>query len=113
MKLLLDENLPLKLKYRVLERGFETLTVADKKWNSRQNGELLQLMIEDGFTHFLTFDSKLSYQQNFTRYPIPVIAIIAPYNNYKILMEIFEEILLAIRTAVVGSNVVVYQKKNG
>ena len=113
MKLLLDENIHVKLKYRLLERGLDVFTVAEKKWNAKQNGELLQLMIEEGFTHFLTFDSKLSSQQNFTKYPIAVIAIIAPSNSYKILMEIFDEILQVIQTAVEGSNIVVYQKKNG
>jgi hypothetical protein len=102
MKLLLDENIHIKLKYRLLERGL---------WNSKQNGELLQLMIEEGFTHLLTFDSKLSFQQNFAKYPIPVIAIIAPSNSYKILMEMFEEIVQTIQTAMIGANVVVYQTK--
>ncbi len=111
MKLLLDENLPVKLKYRLLERGLEVFTIADKKWNSKQNGELLELMIDDQFTHFLTFDSHLSFQQNLLKYPIPVIAIIAPFNNYAIIMEMFEEIVRVVKTAVPGSNVVIYQKK--
>ncbi len=113
MKLLLDENLPVKLKYRLLERGLETSTIADKKWNSKQNGELLKLMIEEGFTHFLTFDSQIAFQQNLIKYSIPVITIIAPFNNYLIIMEMFEEIVLAIQEAVIGSNVVVYEKKKG
>jgi predicted nuclease of predicted toxin-antitoxin system len=111
MKLLLDENIHIKLKYRLLERGLDVFTVTEKKWNSKQNGELLQLMIEEGFTHLLTFDSKLSFQQNFAKYPIPVIAIIAPSNSYKILMEMFEEIVQTIQTAMIGANVVVYQTK--
>jgi predicted nuclease of predicted toxin-antitoxin system len=31
MKLLLDENLPVKLKYRLIERGVEAFTVTDKE----------------------------------------------------------------------------------
>ena len=111
MKLLLDENLPLKLKYRLLERGLEVITIADKKWNSKQNGELLELLNDEGFTHFLTFDSHLSFQQNLLKYPIPVIAIIAPFNNYAIIMGMFEEIVRVVKTAVAGSNIVIYQKK--
>ena len=111
MKLLLDENIHVKFKYRLLERGLKVFTVADKKWNSKQNGELLQLMIDEGFTHLLTFDRKLSSQQNFKKYPLPVISVIAPSNTYSILMEMIDEIVIAIQKAVVGSNVVVYQKK--
>lgn len=111
MKLLLDENIHVKLKYRLLERGLDVFTVADKKWNAKQNGELLHLMLEEGFTHLLTFDSKLSLQQNFQQYPIPVIAIIAPSNSYLILMELFEEIISALQTATIGTNVVLYTPK--
>ena len=111
MKLLLDENIHVKLKYRFLERGIDAFTVSEKNWRAKQNGELLQLMIDNDFTHLLTFDSKLSSQQNFVKYPIPVIEIIAPSNTYNILMEMFEEIMKTIQTAVVGSNTVVYQKK--
>lgn len=112
MKLLLDENLPVKLKYRLLERGLEVLTIGDKEWNSKKNGELLQLMIEDGFTHFLTFDSHLSFQQNLVKYPIPVIAIIAPFNNYAIIMELFEEIIMTLQIAVAGANLIIYKNKS-
>ena len=111
MKLLLDENIHVKLKYRLLERGLHVFTVRDKKWNGKQNGELLKLMIEDEFTHLLTFDSEISFQQNFKNYPIPVIAIIAPSNTYTVLMEIFEEIVAAFQTATIGVNVVLHQSK--
>ena len=110
MKLLLDENLPVKLKYRLVERGMEVFTIADKKWNSKQNGELLELMIGNGFTHFLTFDSHIGFQQNLLKYPIPVIAIIAPFTNYAIIMEMFEEIVKTVQASTAGANVVIYQK---
>lgn len=112
MKLLLDENLPVKLKYRFLDKGIDTNTVADKKWNSKQNGELLQLMIKEGFTHLVTFDSNLSFQQNFLKYPVPVIVIIAPSNNYATVIEIFQELLVCISNSMPGPNVVIHSAKN-
>ena len=111
MKLLLDENIHVKFKYRLLERGLEVFTVADKKWNAKQNGELLQLMIDEGFTHLLTFDRNLSSQQNFEKYPLPVIIVVAPSNTYNLLMEMIDEIVFAIQKSAVGPNVVLYQKK--
>ena len=108
MKLLLDENIHVKLKYRLLERGLDVFTVAEKKWNAKQNGELLQLMIMEGFTHLVTFDSNLSFQQNFLRYPVRVIVVIAPSNNYSTIMEVFEEILNCLSNSVVGPNSVIH-----
>lgn len=42
MKLLLDENLPKRLKKHFPEH--EIFTVREKGWNSKKNGELLELM---------------------------------------------------------------------
>jgi hypothetical protein len=36
-------NLPVKLKYRFIEKGFDTCTVKDMNWLGSKNGELLQL----------------------------------------------------------------------
>ena len=47
MKLLLDENLPKRLKNDLSEH--EIFTVREKEWNGLRNGELLQRMIDDGF----------------------------------------------------------------
>ena len=64
MKLLLDENLPKRLKLDFPEHG--VYTVRDKGWNGIKNGELLKLMIEDSFDALLTFDKNLQHQQNFS-----------------------------------------------
>ncbi len=51
MKILLDENLPKKLKITfALEH--EVFTVREKNWNGKQNGELLGLMTLNGFDVF-------------------------------------------------------------
>ncbi len=112
MKLLLDENLPVKLKYRFLDKGLDAYTVADKKWNSKQNGELLELLINEGFTHLITFDTSLSFQQNFLKHPVSVIVIIAPSNDYTTIMEVFPELLTSINNSIIGPNVVIHPSKN-
>jgi len=83
MKLLLDENLPKKLKRNFPEH--EVYTVRDKGWNGKRNGELLSLMIEDKFDVLLTFDQNLPHQQNFDRYPIAILVLIAENNTYPVL----------------------------
>ena len=111
MKLLLDENVPVKLRYRFSERGIQVSTISEQKWNSKKNGELLQLMIDAGFTHFITFDSNLSFQQNLVKFPIPVIIISAPFNNYDTIMEMFDEIIVTINSAVAGPNIATYNNR--
>jgi len=60
MKILLDESLPRKLKYD-FGVDHEVLTISDKGWPGKKNGELLRLMIDNGFELFVTvaaiFDS--------------------------------------------------------
>jgi hypothetical protein len=80
MKLLLDENLPKKLKLDFTEH--ETYTVRDKGWNGIKNGQLLELLIAEGFDALLTFDKNLQYQQNFQKYTITVLVLTATINTY-------------------------------
>lgn len=83
MRLLLDENLPKKLKLDFPEH--EIFTVRDMGWNGIKNGKLLELMTADGFHALLTFDKNLQYQQNFQKYTLTVFVLSAPTNTYAVL----------------------------
>ncbi|TAE30381.1 MAG: hypothetical protein EAZ92_04675 [Candidatus Kapaibacterium sp.] len=83
MKILLDENLPKKLKQEFPHH--EVWTAREKGWNGKKNGELLRLMQQDGIEVLLTFDKNLQHQQNFSRYPITVIVLTAYKNSYPLL----------------------------
>ena len=81
MKLLLDKNIPRQLKMYISRTGefpLEVYTVREKGWNGTSNGDLLQLMLSDGFDGLITADKNLQHQQNFDKYPIPVI-VLTPY----------------------------------
>ncbi len=91
MKLLLDENLPKKLKIDLLPH--ETYTVSNKKWNGIKNGELLKLMLAEDFEVLLTFDRNMQYQQNFQKYPKTVLVLVAADNTYETLQELVPDIL--------------------
>lgn len=71
MRLLLDENLPKRLKQEFEEH--EVYTVADKGWTGVSNGKLLELLTENKFDALLTFDKNLSYQQNFQNILLPLL----------------------------------------
>jgi predicted nuclease of predicted toxin-antitoxin system len=90
MKLLLDENLPKKLKLDLSE--YDIYTVRDKGWNGKRNGELMSLMVTDQFNALLTFDKNLQYQQNFNKYSLPVLVLNAEDNSYLTLVKLIPQI---------------------
>lgn len=83
MKLLLDENLPKKLKKDL--SAHEVFTVRELNWNGIKNGKLLSLMLENNFHVLLSFDQNIQHQQNFEKYPVTVFILIAEINTYKAL----------------------------
>lgn len=86
MKLLLDENLPKKLKNDLTD--FEVYTVQDMGWNGKENGELLKLMISNGFEALITADKNLQNQQNFKKYPIPVLTLNVTLLTYQHMVKL-------------------------
>ena len=90
MRLLLDENLPKRLKQDFSDH--EIFTVRDKGWNGKKNGELLTLMISENFDALLTFDRNLRYQQNFQKFSLPVLVLSAADNSYLTLSKIVPKI---------------------
>ena len=90
MRLLLDENLPKRLKQDFSEH--EIFTVRDKQWNGIKNGELLQLLIDNSFDALLTYDKNLQHQQNFLKYTITVFVLTAHINQYKELTKLTPKI---------------------
>jgi hypothetical protein len=90
MRLLLDENIPKRLKFDFLDH--EIYTVRDKKWNGIKNGELLKLLVSNSFDALLTFDKNLQHQQNFSKYTITVFVLTAKINQYKVLTKLTAKI---------------------
>ena len=86
MKLLLDENLPVRLKYR-FSKEIEVATVNENGWNAIKNGELLQLKVSHGFDILITAYRNLHYQQNLQKYGIVVMLVISNDNRYHTLRE--------------------------
>lgn len=77
MRLLLDEDLPLRLKNYIHDH--EVKTIRDMGWLGKKNGELLALILEQ-FDVFLTGDRSVQYQQNLEESKIIFVVLIA-YNN--------------------------------
>ena len=90
-KVLLDENLPIKLKYR-LQDSCEIYTVKDKGWNALENGDLLDAMEKEKFDYLITSDRNLQYQQNITKYNLDFIVLDVVNNNYETILPLIDEI---------------------
>lgn len=93
MKILLDENLPKKLKLKFSDEH-KTFTVREKDWNGRKNGELLGLMTLEGFDRFVTIDKNLQFQQNISRFPVRLFILNAPNNKIETLLPYIENLKL-------------------
>ena len=97
MRLLLDENLPKRLKLDFPDH--EIFTVHDKGWNGFKNGKLLSVLLENDFDALFTFDKNLGYQQNFSKYTITVFVLNAPINSYIELTKLSPKVLAYLNTS--------------
>ena len=79
MQVLLDECVPRPLKRELPD--YQVRTVVEMGWSGKKNGELLQLMSEEGFTVLLTTDRNLQYQQNLQQVGIAVVVMVASSNR--------------------------------
>lgn len=96
LQVLLDENLPTKLKYRLANEKFGVSTVRDQNWLGKKNGELLKLMQEGNFDVLVSSDKNLIYQQNTHKYSIIILRLNVYSNRYEDLLEIVPQITTAL-----------------
>lgn len=91
MKILLDENLPRKLKAD-FGPDFEVKTVRDMGWLGKKNGELLGLIAFNGFDFFVTLDKNLRFQQNLDQIELTIFVLLAVNNRRETLQKLVERI---------------------
>ena len=82
MKILLDEQLPVKLKYR-FNPELDVSTVKDEQWLGVKNGILIQLALDNEFSVFITNEHNLANQQFLSQFKILFININKPSNRYE------------------------------
>lgn len=91
MKILVDESCPRKLRNDFGEEH-ETWTACDKGWLGKKNGELLNLLINEGFELFVTVDRNLPYQQNTEDLPLTVVVLCAKDNRRETLRQLIPKV---------------------
>jgi predicted nuclease of predicted toxin-antitoxin system len=91
VKLLLDENLPHRLRSLIV--GHDVFTVTFMRWNGIDNGKLLAMAAANGFDAVITQDSGISHQQNLATIPCSLIVLEAPSNALDDLAPLVPELL--------------------
>ena len=93
VKILLDECLPKKLKYRIeeLDSDFIANTVPEMNWDSFPDGKLLS-KAENEFDVFITSDRNLSFQQPIQNSDIHVLLMVASTNIYEDLLPLVNKL---------------------
>jgi predicted nuclease of predicted toxin-antitoxin system len=91
MKILLDENIPAKVKFEFGE-GYDVFTVRDMNWLGRKNGELLGLAAFNDFEVFITLDKNLKNQQNLNKVELTIILLLAKDNKHQTLQLFIKKI---------------------
>ena len=91
MRLLLDENVPKKLKQDLITH--DVYTVRELRQNGNEEEDILQFLIDFNFDALITCDKNLRFQQNLIKYPTPVIVLDTYTNAYPILKLIIPRLL--------------------
>ena len=100
MRVLLDECVPKRLRRDL--PGFDVSTVADEGWLGRRNGDLLRSMAEAGFTHLVTVDRNLMFQQNVAAASVAILVVHARTNRLTELRPLMAKVVEALPTAAPG-----------
>jgi len=79
MRILLDECVPRRLRREL--PGHDVRTVFEIGWSGKKNGELLALMVAQGFEVLITVDQNLRHQQNLHAVGVAVIVLVAASNR--------------------------------
>jgi predicted nuclease of predicted toxin-antitoxin system len=105
LRVLLDEMLDRRLK-RHLPEGTDAMTVRERGWGSKKNGELLALA-QTEFDVLLTADRGIPDQQDLSRFDLAVVVLRAQSNRYRDLAPLMEESGAALERARPGEAVLV------
>lgn len=100
MRVLLDENLPRKLK-RHFDESVKVVTVRDPGWTGIQNGKLL-LVAQLEFDVFLTTDKGIPYEQNLSLFSIAIIILEARSNRFEDLSVLLPQLNEVLKSIQVG-----------
>ena len=89
MRILLDESLPVELKFEL--SGHHVATVQEMGWSGLKNGELLTCA-SNRFEVLITADRNIRYQQNLNKLQVAVVVLVAKSNRIEQLRTLLPEL---------------------
>ena len=95
MRVLLDENVNRWMR-RLLDDEFEVVTVPERGWSGKKNGNLLRAA-EQEFDALVTTDSSMEHQQNFGAFDLGILLITAKSNRRRDVMPAMPEVNRTLR----------------
>jgi len=107
MRIVLDECLPRRLKRAIF--GHEVMTVQERGWSGKKNGELLCLM-EGTVDVFLTADQNIRYQQYLHHSTLSIIVLIERDNRLSTLLPLMPQVQALLDTITPGQLVEVHHQ---
>ena len=96
MRVLLDENLPHKLR-ELFEGSIEVVTVGYRGWHGKENGELLRIAANE-FDALITMDQGIPNQQNLSEIKIGIIVLKAESNRFEDLAPLISKVNAVLKT---------------
>ncbi len=109
MRVLLDENVDRRLK-RLFDDEFEVVTVPERGWIGKQNGDLLRAAGQE-FEALVTMDRSMEHQQNLNAFDIGVVLIVARSNRRRDVAPAWPDVNRALRRVRPGELLVVPASK--
>ena len=96
MRVLLDENLPHKLR-QLFEDNIEVVTVDYQGWKGKENGDLLSMAAVE-FDAFITMDRSIPNQHNLTDINMGIVLLEAESNRFEELAPLISQVNVALKT---------------
>jgi predicted nuclease of predicted toxin-antitoxin system len=96
MRVLLDENVDELLK-GLFAPEIEVLTVRERGWQGKANGELLRAA-EREFNALVTMDRSLEYQQNLRVLDLGIVVLRAHSNAYPVVAPLMPQVNEVLRS---------------
>lgn len=105
MRVLLDENVDRRLK-RLFEDEFEVMTVTQREWNGKKNGDLLRAA-EREFDALVTMDRNMEHQQDLGTFDLGIVLVTAASNRRRDVEPAIPKVNQALRRIQSGELLVV------
>jgi len=96
VKLLLDENLPHRLRPLIV--GHDVFTVSYMNWKGIENGALLALAGANGFDAIVTKDNGMPYERDQSKLPCSIVVLEASSNALTDIQPLVPALLDCLKT---------------